>query len=109
MPCEEQICVPVAQNCRASNILVKGIGVKIFEELAGESDREHKIDSVGTGLSLSRVVPRILVRPSCLNLSPGEEKRDDFFCGSLRLVECSELSRALFQHNLIGESDAAID
>jgi len=49
MPCEEHICVPVAQNCRGSNIRVKGIGVKIFEELASESDREHKIDSVDTG------------------------------------------------------------
>ena len=33
----------------AGAIRVTGIGVKILEELASESDREHKIDSVGTG------------------------------------------------------------
>ena len=46
MPCEEQVRVPIAQNGRGSNFRVKGVGVKIFEELAGEPDREHEIDSV---------------------------------------------------------------
>jgi len=36
MPCEEQVRVPIAQNGRGSNFRVKGVGVKIFEELAGE-------------------------------------------------------------------------
>jgi hypothetical protein len=77
MPCEEHICVPVAQNCRGSNIRVKGIGVKTFEELAREPDCEHKIDSV-VEARLTACCPQHLVGLFCLNLS---EERGGL-CGS---------------------------
>ena len=79
MPREEQIRVPVAQDCGGSNFRVKSVGVKIFERPARKSDCEHKIDSVVEAI-LTAYCAQDLVRLFYLNLSAGKEGRD--FCGS---------------------------
>jgi len=46
MPCEEQIRIPVAQYRRRIHFRAEGVGVKIFEKFASESERNHEIDSI---------------------------------------------------------------
>jgi len=71
MPCEEHIRVPVAQNCGGSNFGVNGAGAKIFEKLASEPDRDHKIDSV-VGFLVSLLRPKNLAQNPAVPRS-GEE------------------------------------
>ena len=53
MPCEEHIRVPVARNCGGGKLGVNSVGVKIFEKLASEPERNHKIDSVVGALGIA--------------------------------------------------------
>ena len=84
MPCEEHIRVPVAQTCGGSNFGVNGVGVKIFEKLASEPDRDHKIDSVVGVLGVAPSAEEFSTKPRGSEIGRGmgqtswsESRRDD--------------------------------